>query len=371
MSFHLTEPEDRVQILVVDDEPQVRELLIRWLSSAGHSCLGAENATAAWELLQQREFHLVTCDLRMPGESGIDLLGKIVAQFPETAAIMLTSNGDTRTAIEALTLGATGYLIKPVVREELLLQVSRGLERRRLILENRSYLEQLQQKVDQQTIQIRQAHEETIHRLVAATLYRDEETGAHIRRTGLFGEVLARAAGWSVAEAERLRFAAPMHDVGKIGIPDAVLRKPGRLTDHEFGIMKQHTTIGARMLAGSPSPILQMARDIALCHHERWDGTGYPVGLSGQAIPESARILSIVDVYDALTHDRVYRPAFPPSEVISLMQRGCGTHFEPGLLATFFTVLEEIDRISAAHPDSHGEEQDMFEQLAVTLSRID
>src|SRR5690606_23755616 len=154
--------------------------------------------------------------------------------FTETPVLMLTGSQDTRTAIDALTKGASGYLIKPLVREELLVYVRRALERRRLILDNRNYVHNLEERVRQQTILIRQSHEETIHRLMAATLWRDEETGAHIRRTGLFSEILARAVGWSAAEAEQIRLAAPMHDIGKIAIPDAILRKPGRLTGEEF-----------------------------------------------------------------------------------------------------------------------------------------
>ena len=163
--------------------------------------------------------------------------------------------------------------------------------------------------------------------------------------------MLAKAAGWSAAEAEVIRQAAPMHDVGKIGIPDAVLRKPGKLTPEEFEVMKTHTLIGAEMLADSDVPMLQMAREIALNHHERWDGHGYPHGLAGQEIPESARILAIVDVYDALTHDRVYRPALPEDEVMEIMHEGAGTHFDPLLLSYFFLHLAEIRRIAEEHAD--------------------
>jgi putative two-component system response regulator len=198
---------------------------------------------------------------------------------------------------------------------------------------------------------IRLAQEETIHRLVRASLCRDEETGMHIRRTGLLSEALARAAGWSESDAEVIRLAAPMHDVGKIGIPDAVLRKPGKLTIAEYDVMKTHTLIGAKMLEGSQSAILTMAHDIALCHHERWDGSGYPRGLSGLAIPEAARILSIVDVYDALSHDRVYRDELPDDEVLHLMSEGAGTQFDPALLAVFFTHYDELRRIAQENPD--------------------
>jgi putative two-component system response regulator len=210
---------------------------------------------------------------------------------------------------------------------------------------------QLEHALQEQTIAIRRAQEETIHRLVSASLWRDEETGMHIRRTALLSEFLAQAAGWSAGEAENIRLAAPMHDVGKIGIPDAILRKPGKLTPEEFEIMKTHTIIGARMLSGSDAPMLKMAAEIALNHHEYWDGGGYPAGLAGDAIPESARILAVVDVYDAMRHDRVYRPGHSEDEVLGVMQQGAGTHFDPLLLTIFFSHLDEIRRISEEHPD--------------------
>jgi putative two-component system response regulator len=145
--------------------------------------------------------------------------------------------------------------------------------------------------------------------------------------------------------------AAPMHDVGKIGIPDAILKKPGKLTPEEFEVMKEHTLIGARMLAGSASPVLQLAESIALCHHERWDGAGYPHSIAGENIPEAARILAIVDVYDALSHDRVYRAAWPEEKVLATLREGQGTHFDTRLLAHFFASLEEVRAINDAHPD--------------------
>lgn len=228
-------------------------------------------------------------------------------------------------------------------------------EREAFIITRREYTERLEERVREQTLVIRRAQEETIHRLISASLWRDEETGMHIRRTGLFSEVLAKAAGWSVAEADLIRTAAPMHDVGKIGIPDAVLRKPGKLTPEEFDIMRSHTVIG-KMLDGSEEPILRMAKEIALNHHERWNGKGYPNGLAGDAIPESARILAIADVYDALTHDRVYRPALSEDEVLSIMCQGSGTHFDPLLLALFMSHLEEIDLIAREYPDEADKE---------------
>ncbi|WP_425619041.1 HD domain-containing phosphohydrolase [Anatilimnocola sp. NA78] len=338
-------------ILVVDDEPLVRDVLTRWLRAEGFRCLSAADAESAWQQVQEQAVDLVTSDINMPGVSGIQLLARLQAADPDQAVLMLTGCGETSTAIRALTQGACGYLLKPVQREEMIFQVRQGLERTQLRKERRRYTEELERRVQEQTQTIRSAHEETIHRLVTASSFRDEETGAHIRRTGLFSEALARAAGWSRGECERLRMAAPMHDVGKIGIPDSILQRPGRLTPDEFAVMKTHTTIGAQMLQGSSSPMLKLAHEIALNHHEKWDGTGYPQGIRGEEIPESARILAIVDVYDALTHDRVYRKALPHDEVLTILRQGRETHFDPGLLGMFFAILEEIQQISMVNPD--------------------
>jgi putative two-component system response regulator len=345
------------RILAVDDEPYVRDLVCRWLKGRGYVADQAASAEAAWEYLQSHAVELVVLDVNMPGRSGLELLVDIKKAFPDTAVLMMTAMGEAKTVIQSLTRGAFGYLIKPVESEELIFQVRSALERRQLLQERQNHTRELEEKVRQQTLEIRLAYEETIHRLVTASLCRDEETGAHIKRTGLLSEALARASGWSAADAEVIRLAAPMHDVGKIGIPDAVLQKPDKLTPAEFEIMRMHTTIGAKMLAGSHSAMLMMAHDIALCHHERWDGTGYPHGLAGQAIPEAARIVSIVDVYDALSHDRVYRPALPEDEILTLMQQGGGTQFDPMLLATFLAHYEDMRRISQENPEETGQQE--------------
>jgi putative two-component system response regulator len=355
-----------VNALVVDDEPYVRDIISRWLTGTGYSCSQAANANAAWEHLQRHEVHLVTLDIAMPGWTGIDLLPDIKGSYPDTEVLMLTGRGEATTAIQALTSGASSYLIKPIQREELLFHARRALERRQLIVERRQYTQQLEDKVREQTAVIRHAHEETIHRLVSASMYRDEETGAHIRRTGLYSELIADVLGWSAADVEHLRLAAPMHDVGKLGVPDAVLCKPGKLTRDEFEIMKTHTSIGARILAGSDSPMLQMAEQIARCHHERWDGGGYPAGLAGAAIPEVARIVAIVDVYDALTHDRVYRPAMTEDEALAIIEQGRGTHFDPSLVSVFFGLLPEMRRIAHYHPDDDDERSRRVNSLVET-----
>ena len=358
------------QLLVVDDEPVVRDLLSRWLRDAGYSCTTASSAAAAWAHLQEHHVDLATLDITMPGGSGLDLLDQIRKSQPDTAAIMLTAEGDTAKAIRALTAGAYGYLIKPIERQELLIQVKKALEQRSLVIEKREYTQDLENKVREQTRVIRKAHEETIHRLVTASMYRDEETGAHIRRVGMYSALMAEALGWSHDDVERIRMAAPMHDIGKIGIPDAILQKPGALTPEEFEVMKRHTIIGAEMLAGSESSVLELGRTIALSHHERWDGKGYPLGLAGDNIPESARIVGIVDVYDALTHDRVYRSALSEGKAIGIIENGLGTHFDPCLLRLFLSLLPEMRRIGRESPDDLSQAERLREmpfRLAVDV----
>ena len=182
-------------------------------------------------------------------------------------------------------------------------------------------------------------------RLVWAAECRDEATGDHIRRIGLYSGALAETLGWDQQSAENIRLAATMHDIGKIGIADGILLRAERLTSEEFAVLKRHTEMGARILEGSEIPMLQMARDIALCHHERWDGSGYSQGLAGEEIPESARIVAILDVYDALSHPRVYRPAHPDDEVTAIMADGRGKHFDPRSFDAFIEVKPTLRRI--------------------------
>ena len=236
-------------------------------------------------------------------------------------------------------------------RDEFLFHINAAIERRRLILDNQQYTKHLEQQIQKQMSVIHGVYEETIYRLVTASRYRDEETGAHIHRTGLCSVVLAEAAGWSSGYVRQIGLAAPMHDIGKIGIPDVVLRKRSPLIPSEIEIMRLHAMIGAGMLQGSRSPILRMAEQIARCHHEYWDGSGYPVGLAGYAIPECARIVAIVDVFDALTHDRIYRPAMNRDEALEILCQGRGSQFDPDLLDLFLERISAIEQIAQRNPD--------------------
>ena len=342
------------RVLVVDNESYARRTVCRWLTRAGFQCGEAASAGEAMARLQDQEAHLLTLDITVPDRSGLEVLSQIKQRWPDTEILVLTALEETATAVEAMTLGAYGYLLKPIESGELLFQAGKALERRDLIVERRHYTATLEAKVREQMQAIRRAHEETILRLLSASRYRDEETGAHVKRTGLYCELFAEVLGWPSEQVQNIRLAAPMHDLGKIGIPDAILQKPSNLTPEEFVVMKTHTIIGARMLEGSESAILQMAHEIAMAHHERWDGSGYPRGLAGLAIPESARILAIVDVYDALTHRRVYHEAVAEEAAMRIMEQGCGKHFDPFLFGVFRALLPEIRRIAQQNPDNRA-----------------
>jgi len=332
-------------ILIVDDEPFMRDLISRWLCPEGYDCSTAASAEDAWDLLQRDSFSLVISDIKLPAKSGIDLLETIKNELQDVAVLMITGVDDRRTAIRALELGAYGYVVKPLEQNEVIINVLNALGRRRLSLEAKEQERMLQEKVRRQTEEIRVSREEIALRLIAAQEYRHDETGAHIRRIGLYAETVGKAMSYPEEHTEMLRLTAPMHDVGKIGIPDSILLKPGKLTPQEWDIMKRHTAIGAQILGGKSVPHLSLARDIALSHHEKWDGSGYSQGLSGRDIPEAARIVAIVDVYDALVHDRVYRPAFPEDRALDIMEKDRGAHFDPDLFAVFVQVLPRLRQI--------------------------
>ncbi|MEZ5478914.1 MAG: HD domain-containing protein [Thiolinea sp.] len=205
--------------------------------------------------------------------------------------------------------------------------------------------EALELEVRRRTRQIRQREEDITIKLISLTSYRDKETGTHVRRIGMYAAAIAQALGWEPQAVDDIRMAAPMHDIGKVGIPDRILLKAGSLNDDEFEVMKQHTLIGAQMLEGTGIPVLDMAAQIARCHHERWDGSGYPAGLQGEQIPLAARITTVVDVYDALVHERVYKKAIKESEALAIMKDMSGHHLDPGLLQVFLYLLPTMRRI--------------------------
>jgi len=242
------------------------------------------------------------------------------------------------------------YITKPFDPDLLQARISVGARTVTLERRLREYNAGLEKLVQHQTSVIKKTKEETIFRLLTALEKRDEETAGHVRRIALFSNLTAASAGWTPESVDDIRLAAPMHDIGKIGVPDAILKKKGELSEAEFEIIRSHTNAGGHILEGSEYPMLQMAHEIALSHHEWWNGEGYPAGLSGEDIPEAARIVALADVYDALSHDRVYAEALPPEEVADYMLKRRGTQFDPYYYDIFMDLIPEFDRISAENP---------------------
>jgi putative two-component system response regulator len=230
----------------------------------------------------------------------------------------------------------------PIQPASLEARIENLLTRRRMSRDLSDYNRNLQAKVERRTREIESREQEIVMRLASASKHRDEETGGHIRRLALYAECMAEELGWDQQRQSNLRLAAMMHDVGKIGIPDDILLKPGDLTDDEFETMQDHTVIGAELMEGSDIELLGLAETVARYHHEQWDGSGYPEGLSGDSIPEPARIVAVVDVYDALVHDRVYRDAMPENKVLDIIREDSGSHFEPRMVDCFFEILPSI-----------------------------
>ena len=345
------------KILIVDDEPSIGEVLSRWLKKEGYECRTAANVDEACKVLEEESFSLILLDLMMPEKPGEVLLHFVRERYPNIAVVMATAIDDQGTALDLLRKGAFGYVIKPLDQRNIVVNVASALQRREAKLVARDYQKCLEEEVRVQTAEIRYREEEIALRLAWASESHDKATGNHIRRIGLFAGVLAEALGWEPSKVNDIRIAAIMHDIGKIGMPDGILLKTDRLTPEEFEVVKKHTEIGASILNHSDIPLLHMAQEIALCHHEKWDGSGYPRGLVGEAIPESARIVAVVDVYDTVTQGRVYFPAFPEAEVLALMSKGRGQHFDPRILDCFIDLIPQIRQLSEsiAQESQHSE----------------
>ena len=358
-------------LLVVDDDLAVRQTLQILLKRHGYTTETAASAEEAQAKLKETEFDLVISDVNMPpGRSGLELVTDISMAHPNVATIMLTGMDDPEFAQTALEMGAYGYIIKPFTNNEILINITSALMRRNLMIQNKSYQEGLESTVLERTRELmttiaqmeqteqrlRISQEETVTRLSKAAEFRDNETAMHIQRMSRYSEVLARVAGLDDDRCKLIRIASPMHDIGKIGIQDAVLLKPGKLTPEEYEHIKTHSQIGYHILEGADSEILSMGATIALTHHEKWDGSGYPHGLVGENIPLEGRIVAVADVFDALTSARVYKPAMPVEKALQIMKDGRGTHFDPSLLDLFVQHMDQIESIRSRYPDSFAEE---------------
>jgi putative two-component system response regulator len=336
-------------ILIVDDEEAIRKLLRQKLTMDGYRCQTAASASLALDVLRGSSIDLVLLDIRMPGKLGTEFLPEIKAEFPDTAVIMSSAVSDSHIAIQCMREGAYDYIIKPFNLDRVTQSVAWALKKRGLQIAKREYQQHLEQEVAVRTTELKHALEkietaslDTIYRLSRAAEYKDENTGSHIRRIGEYSAVIARKMGLDDIDVDMIFYAAPMHDVGKIGIPDSILLKPGKLEPEEWEIMKRHTTIGAQILAGSEAEFIGLAEVIALTHHEKWDGSGYPNGLRKSEIPLAGRIVAIADVFDALTSQRPYKEPFPVEECFNIIRQSRGSHFDPEVADAFFASQGEI-----------------------------
>lgn len=341
-------------ILIVDDEPANVLLLKRLLEKEGYTNLHTTTDPLEVEgLYKQYRFDLLLLDINMPKLDGFGVMDQLKTIEVDTgmypAILVLTALTDLETRFRALKSGAKDFVTKPFERIEVLSRIHNLLEVRCLHNKIRQDNEELEQKVyertkllEEKTYELQETRLEVIRRLGLAAEYRDNETGLHIIRMSKYSMLLGKAAGMNEEIAELLLNASPMHDIGKIGIPDSVLLKPGKLDADEWKIMQTHTTIGAEILSGHPSELMSMAHRIALTHHEKWDGSGYPNGLKGEEIPLEGRIVALADVFDALTSERPYKKAWSVEETLKEIDSCSGSHFDPKLVQLFKTILPDI-----------------------------
>ncbi len=344
----------QARILAVDDEPDNLLLIRLALRRISHvTCETESDPFKAMARFLAEDFDLVLLDYNMPGISGIDLLTAIStkARSEQIPVVMVTAQGDRDTRLMTLNAGAKDFLAKPIDTAELVVRVTNLLETRNLHLQLREQNRSLEQMVDRRTEELKTTRLEIIHRLARAAEFRDNETGVHVHRMSLYAEAIGRTLGLSATQLDLLLTASPMHDLGKIGISDLILLKPGKLTPEEFSVMQQHTIIGANILQGHDSDLLRVAHDIALSHHERWNGAGYPHGLAGEAIPLLARIAAVADVFDALTMERPYKNAWSVEDAQHEIGAMAGAHFDPAVVSAFNRCFDEIIDIRAANPD--------------------
>ena len=343
------------RILIVDDEPANLKLLERLLNAHGYQNTDPVNDprdVIAHYQLQRPD--LILLDINMPHLDGYQVMELLKALNDPLLPpiVILTAQHGKSYLLRALSAGARDFVTKPLDTNDLLMRVRNLLDAQlahRMMHDQKKVLEEI---VQARTEELRRTRLQVVQRLGMAAEYRDEETGSHILRMSHMSALLARSIGWSPAACELMLHASPMHDIGKIGIPDAVLLKPGKFEPNEWEIMKTHAAIGGKLLAGDDSDLLRMAREIALTHHEKWDGSGYPEGLSGEDIPMAGRIAALADVFDALTSVRPYKKAWPVEDAVKFIEENRGRHFDPMLADVFLEKFPEILEIRSRFDES-------------------
>ncbi len=339
------------RLLIVDDEEANVQLLRRILDGAGYTNILSTNDPRAVEgLLQEYDPDLIFLDILMPGMDGHEVLAVIREHTPASTyrpVLVLTSDHTHDAKRRALSGGAKDFLTKPLSPAEVRLRTHNLLETRFLHLQLREHNELLEERVAERTVELSEARLQTLLRLARAAEYRDDETGEHTKRVGNSCGLIAHALGFEPRRVEDFRLVSPLHDVGKIGIPDSILLSPERLTPEQFEVMKTHCVIGHDLLAGTGVPLLDLAAEIALTHHERWDGKGYPYGVAGAEIPLSGRIVAVADTYDALTSERPYKRAWSREEALEEIQAGAGIRYDPYVVDVFVGALKRMTAVGA------------------------
>lgn len=342
------------KILVVDDEKSNVKLLEYLLQQSGyHSIRSTTDPREAEQIYKEFRPDLVLLDFNMPYMDGIEVMEKIKEIEKETypSIVIITANNTDETKMRSLASGALDFLAKPFDGVEVVARIKNILNVR--LLHNRVNRQNkiLDQKIWERTQELSDTRLEVVQRLSRAAEYRDNETGMHVIRMSRYSYHLAEAVGLSISQCELLQHASPMHDIGKIGIPDNILLKPGKLDSEEWEVMKTHTEIGRQILSGSDSDLIQMGESIAHTHHEKWDGSGYPNGLKGNEIPLEGRIVAVCDVFDALTSARPYKKAWPVEKAVQELKNNSDLHFDPVLVNKFTEILPQVLRVKECCQD--------------------
>jgi putative two-component system response regulator len=346
-------------VLIVDDQEGARALLRHLLGARGHSCLEAATGAEARRKLAEHAVDLVLCDVSLGPESGLELVQELRRSHPDAALLMVSGIDDPAVWELALDVGCYGYLTKPVRESELAISVANALRRRELELAAQERRRELELAVAERTASLRElvrelegsrrelasAYEETVRRLALAAEFRDQESGRHVERMSSYCALIAARLGLDDEHCEELRLAALLHDVGKIAIPDSILCTPDELSSEEWEQVRRHPDLGFQLLAGSGSRLLELAASIALTHHERMNGTGYPRGFRGEEIPLEGRIAAVADVFDAVTSERIYQRALGPDEARAILAAGRGTLFDPAVLDAFEAARAEVEAV--------------------------
>ncbi len=347
---------EKKRILILDDEQGILNALKAYFEDMDWNVHTVMNGRAGWEILRvdPSAFDLVLVDLNMPVMDGYTFIERAVALDGDLPIVVLSGVGVVNDALRAIRNGAWDFITKPVTDFAVLEHVlGKALDRARLIRENRNYQLNLEKLVKERTLELEESRRQVMARLSRAAEFKDNETGRHVIRTGKISVILGERAGLSEEICDMLNDCVPLHDVGKIGIPDAILLKPGRLDEEEWKVMRRHCEYGYKILGplsrehddAETNRWLKLARTVAMCHHERWDGGGYPAGLKGEEIPIEARIVSVVDVYDALRSERPYKPELSEEKSAGILEKGAGTQFDPLIIEGFLDRRKEIDEI--------------------------